>query len=78
MGIMLTHSMMCHTAAVVLKRVVAEGSAMWVVLFLLAYVMICATAYYLTVVLEHFCPILLGKKSRCVSVKYRQQSAEHR
>lgn len=62
LGIMLTHAMMCHTAAVVLKRVTEEGSTAWIVLFLAAYVVICAASYGLTVVLENCCPMLLGKR----------------
>lgn len=62
LGIMLTHMMMCHTAAVVLKRVFVEGSTPWIISFLAAYVVICFTAYWLTILIERYCPILLGKK----------------
>lgn len=61
LGIMLTHMMMCHTAAVVLKRVFAEGSTAWIIAFLISYVVICFAAYWLTVAVERYCPILLGK-----------------
>ena len=60
LGIMLLHAPMCHTAAVVLNRVLVVGSLPWTVCFLVAYVAIVAFAYALTVVIERHCPVLLG------------------
>lgn len=64
LGIMLCHMMMCHTAAVTLKRVFAEGSTAWIIAFLVAYALICLAAYWLTVFVERHCPMLLGKTRR--------------
>lgn len=61
LGIMLTHMMMCHTAAVMLNRIFVKGSTVWIISFLVAYVVICFTAYWVTVCVERYCPILLGK-----------------
>ncbi len=61
LGIMLLHAPMCHTAAVVLNRVLVVGSLPWTVCFLLAYVAIVAFAYGMTGVIERYCPVLLGK-----------------
>lgn len=61
LGIMLLHAPMCHTAAVVLNRVFVVGTLSWVGCFLIAYVVIVALAYWLTVVIERHCPGLLGK-----------------
>lgn len=62
LGIMLLHAPMCHTAAVVLNRVFEKGSSIWIVCFLIAYVIIVALSYWLTMTIEKYCPILLGKK----------------
>ncbi len=61
LGIMLLHAPMCHTAAVVLNRVLVMGSLPWTICFLLAYVAIVAFAYGMTVVIERYCPVLFGK-----------------
>lgn len=62
LGIMLTHMLMLHTVAVVLNRVFEKGSISWIITFLAAYVLVCFAAYWLTVLIERYCPILLGKK----------------
>lgn len=64
LGIMLLHSPMCHTVAVVLNRVFTVGSALWIASFLVAYVAIVVLAYWLTIAIERYCPVLLGKYSR--------------
>lgn len=64
LGIMLTHAPMCHTAAVVLNRVFEKGSTPWIICFLLAYACIVALSYALTLAIERYCPLLLGKKQR--------------
>lgn len=61
LGIMLLHAPMCHTAAVVLNRVFVIGSLAWIVCFLMTYVGIVALSYEVTVVIERYCPVLLGK-----------------
>lgn len=61
LGIMLLHAPMCHTAAVVFNRLFAVGSVAWIVSFLAAYVAIVAMAYWLTLMIERHCPVLLGK-----------------
>ena len=53
---------MCHTAAVVLNRVLEPGSTAWIACFLVAYVAIVFVAYWATVVIEKYVPVLLGKK----------------
>lgn len=62
LGIMLLHSPMCHTAAVVLNRVFEPGSMLWIVCFLVAYVAIVFVAYWGTVMIEKYTPVLLGKR----------------
>lgn len=62
LGIMLLHSPMCHTAAVVLNRVFEPGSTAWIACFLVAYAAIVFVAYWATVVIEKYVPVLLGKK----------------
>lgn len=61
LGIMLSHSLMCHTAAVVLNRIFEKGSTQWIICFLFVYVAIVVLSYYLTVIIEKYCPVLLGK-----------------
>lgn len=61
LGIMLLHAPMCHTAAVVLNRVFVVGSLAWTLCFLVAYVAIVALSYGLALVIERYCPVLLGK-----------------
>ena len=61
LGIMVIHTSMCHTAAVILNRVFAKGSVFWIVSFLIAYVIIVVLSYSLTKVIGKYCPILLGK-----------------
>ena len=61
LGIMLLHAPMCHTAAVVLNRIFVVGSLPWIGCFLVAYVAIVVLAYWLTVVIERYSPVLLGK-----------------
>lgn len=62
LGIMLLHSPMCHTAAVVLNRVFEPGSTAWIACFLVAYAAIVFVAYWATGVIEKYVPVLLGKK----------------
>lgn len=62
LGIMLIHSLMCHTAAVVLNRVFDKGSTLWIICFLIAYALIVVLSYYITAIIEKKCPILLGQK----------------
>lgn len=60
LGVMLLHAPMCHTVAVILNRVFVPG-AFWIVCFLFAYVAVVALSYWLTVAIEKYCPVLLGK-----------------
>lgn len=62
LGIMLTHAMMCHTAAVILNRLFEKGNTVWVATFLVVYILICACSYILTVFVERHFPVLLGKR----------------
>lgn len=62
LGIMLLHAPMCHTAAVMLNRIFDKGSLLWVCCFLVAYVLVVFVAYKLTVLMERYCPVLLGKR----------------
>ena len=64
LGIMLLHSPMCHTAAVILNRIFEKGSLMWILSFLLIYFVIVALSYWLTCIIERYCPMMLGKKSK--------------
>lgn len=64
LGIMLLHSPMCHTAAVILNRMFEKGSLMWILSFLLIYFIIVALSYWLTCFIERYCPIMLGKNSK--------------
>ena len=66
LGIMLLHSLICHLTAVTLNRVFDKGSVLWIVLFLIAYPVIVYVSYYLTVILERYIPIVLGKQKNCL------------
>ena len=61
LGVMLVHAPMCHTAAIVLNRSFAVGSPSWIACFLITYVLIVFVAYQLTILIERYCPLLLGK-----------------
>lgn len=61
LGIMVLHTSMCHTAAVILNRLFVKGSIIWIVSFLIVYVIIVILSYWLTKIIEKYCPILLGK-----------------
>lgn len=62
LGIMLIHSLMCHTTAVILNRIFNKGEPFWIISFLVAYVIIVVLSYFLTIVIEKRCPVLLGKR----------------
>lgn len=64
LGVMLLHSPMCHTCAVILNRVFDKGSVMWICSSLVAYILIVFMAYQLTILIEKYCPMLLGKSKR--------------
>lgn len=61
LGIMLVHAPMCHTAAVVLNRIFVVGSLSWGVCSLMSYIIIVALAYWVTVMVERYCPVMFGK-----------------
>lgn len=61
LGIMLLHSPMCHTSAVILNRIFQKGSLSWIVCFLIMYVIIAVLSYLCCVLIEQKFPILLGK-----------------
>lgn len=61
LGIMLLHSLMCHTSAVILNRIFQKGSLSWIVCFLMMYVIIAVLSYLCCVLIEQKFPILLGK-----------------
>lgn len=62
LGIMLVHAPICHTITVVLNRLFEHGSLIWIVLSLIEYSIVCILSYYLTVLIEKKCPIILGMK----------------
>ena len=51
-------------AAVILNRMFEKGSLMWILSFLLIYFVIVALSYWLTCLIERYCPMMLGKKSK--------------
>lgn len=59
LGIMLAHSPMCHTAAVVLNRVLVPGSVAWCACFLVAYVAIVLLSYWVARVAARRIPWLI-------------------
>jgi len=61
LGIMLIHSPICHTFAVILNRMFERGSVMWISSFLFCYLLTAFISYILTVYIEKYCPILMGK-----------------
>ena len=63
LGIMLLHSPMCHTSAVILNRIFQKGSLSWIICFLIVYVIIAVLSYWGCKLIEQKCPILLGKKN---------------
>lgn len=62
LGILLTHSLFLHTAFVILNRVLEKGSDIWIICGLLIYCLVCLLTYWITIVIEKYAPVLLGKK----------------
>lgn len=60
LGILVVHSPMCHTLAVVLNRLMVKGSVAWIACFLAGYVVIVAASYALAVFVRRRCPLLFG------------------
>lgn len=61
LGILVLHPLMLHTSAVILNRLFTPESIIWYVAFLSAFIVICILCYYVTLLIEHYCPILFGK-----------------
>lgn len=64
LGILVLHPLMLHTTAVVLNRIFEKGSTPWIIIFLVAYVIVCVLSYYLSLLIMKHCPILLGGKKK--------------
>jgi fucose 4-O-acetylase-like acetyltransferase len=56
--IMLIHTLICHTFAVILKRILVEGSAIWIGCSLISYLVIVFLSYYIGVYIKKYIPIL--------------------
>lgn len=61
LGTLVLHPLMLHTCAITLNRDFVPESTTWFVCFVIAYVIVCVLCYYLTIIIERYCPILLGK-----------------
>lgn len=64
MGVLVLHPLLLHTIAVVLNRIFEKGSTPWIIIFLVAYVIVCVLSYYLSLLIMKYCPILLGGKKK--------------
>jgi fucose 4-O-acetylase-like acetyltransferase len=58
MEIMLIHTLICHTFAVIFKRILVEGSAIWIGCSLISYWIIVFLAYYIGVFIKKYIPFL--------------------
>ena len=61
LGILVIHPLMLHTVAITLNRLFIKGSTLWISLFLLAFIVVCALSYYCSVWISYRIPYLLGK-----------------
>ena len=67
LGILVLHPLMLHTFAVILNRIVTPGSWIWIILFLGAYIFVCATCYFCSLWIQEYCPFLLGQRKKGTS-----------
>ena len=56
--IMLIHTLICHTFAVILNRIFVVGSCMWIGSFLIAYILIVFLSYYIGVYIKKYIPFV--------------------
>lgn len=61
LGTLVLHPLMLHTCAIVLNRLFIPESVLWFTTFIIAYIVVCILCYYITLYIEHYCPVLLGK-----------------
>lgn len=61
LGTLVLHPLMLHTCAITLNRMFVPESPIWFAIFFTAYIVVCILCYYVTIYIEHYCPVLLGK-----------------
>ena len=61
MGILCIHVQICHSFAVVVRKIMSFGSDGWIWLSLVSFVFVVIISYYLTVFLEKKIPFVFGK-----------------
>lgn len=61
LGTLVFHPLLLHTCAICLNRLFTPESTIWYITFMTAYVVVCILCYYLTLLIERYCPVLLGK-----------------
>lgn len=62
LGVLVIQPLISHTIAVSLNRLFEAGSTIWIASFLLAYIMICFTSYYMTIYINTHISFLLGAR----------------
>ena len=61
MGILCIHLQICHSFAVIVRKIVPYGSYGWIVLSLLLFVLVVLLSYNITIFLEKKIPFVFGK-----------------
>lgn len=61
MGILCIHVQICHSFAVVVRKLMLFGSDGWICLSLVAFVLVVIISYYITIFLEKEIPFVFGK-----------------
>lgn len=61
MGILCIHLQICHSFAVVIRKIVPYGSDGWIILSLVSFVLIILLSYYITIFFEKKTPFVFGK-----------------
>lgn len=61
MGMLCIHVQICHSFAVVCRKIMEYGSEGWICLSLVSFVVVVFLSYYITIFLEKKCPFVFGK-----------------
>ena len=61
MGILCIHLQICHSFAVVIRKIVPYGSDGWIALSLVSFVLVLLLSYYIAIFLEKKTPFVFGK-----------------
>ena len=67
LGILVIHPLLLHTCAIGLNRLFVKESAIWIITFLVAYVIVCFASYLFTLWINNHMPYLLGQSKKTVA-----------